>query len=135
MKNQVLSVNQMQHLKKLGIDRRQASMCRVTDKNGKTRLVVHSLQCYDNKKYVRVIPAFTAQDILDLLPIKITKDDGSKFYLNVIFPNDDAWEITYSRLGSILESFFHKNLLTVAYKTLCWCAENGYINTNKRTKQ
>lgn len=121
----------MQHLKKLGIDRRQASMCRVTDKKGKIRLVIHSLQCYDNKKYVRVIPAFTAQDILDLLPIKITKDDGSKFYLNVIFPNDDAWEITYSRLSSILESFFHKNLLTVAYKMLCWCAENGYINTNK----
>lgn len=132
MKNQVLSVNQMQHLKKLGIDRRQASMCRVTDKKGKTRLVVHNLQCYDNKKYVRVIPAFTAQDILDLLPIKITKDDGSKFYLNVIFPNDDAWEITYSRLGSILESFFHKNLLTVAYKMLCWCAENGYIKNDEK---
>lgn len=131
MKNQVLSIKQMQHLKELGVDRKQASMCRVTDKRGKTRLVVHSLQCYDDKKYATRIPAFTAQDILNLLPIKITKADGSRFYLSAEFPNDDRWEISYSYLGSILERFVHKELLTVAYKMLCWCAENGYVKTIK----
>lgn len=127
MKNQVLSIKQMQHLKKLGVDRRQASMCRITDKKGKTRLVIHSLQCYDNKKYVRVIPTFTLQDILELLPKEISRDGctwSASLYIDyennrIAYGNTDRYGFEV-----FLETKIEKNLIDAAYQTLCWLKEN-----------
>lgn len=126
MKNQVLSINQMQHLKNLGFDRRHASMCWITNKKGKTRLVIHCLQCYDDK-HVRVIPTFTLQDILDLLPKEISRDGctwSASLYIDyennrIAYGNTDRYGFEV-----FLETKIENRLIDAAYQTLCWLKEN-----------
>jgi hypothetical protein len=141
MSKQVLSIEQMKHLQELGVDTSKASMYWIriirpaTARNRKETVVLNWFLSFDKEAMhtgfdvVEKLPAFTFQDIFDLLPKKIKrKDNGSTSYLEVIFPNDDAWEVTYS----YCESFFNESLIDAAYEMLCWCIENGYVKTNKK---
>lgn len=134
MKDQVLSIERMQHLKELGVDTSKASLFwvkKITNEIGEEvkggyRLSFSDKVIVRNFEMWNIIPAFTLQDILDLLPEEITVDDES-YSLNVIFPNAGLWEISYS-FGSICyEYFMDTKLIDAAYEMLCWCAENGYI--------
>lgn len=88
------------------------------------KVIVRNFEMWD------IIPAFTLQDILDLLPEEITVDDES-YRLNVIFPNAGLWEISYS-FGSICyEYFMDIKLIDAAYEMLLWCIYEGCIKTNK----
>lgn len=136
IKDQVLSIEQMQHLKELGVDTSKASMCwwrRVRDFRGEK--VEGQWNLSFNKSYIvqnfeqnEDIPTFTFDDIFELLPKEITrKDNNEKAYLEIIFPNNGVWEVTYAHI-TVLESFFNEKLIDAAYEMLCWCVEKGYIN-------
>lgn len=139
-----LSIEQMKHLKELGVDISKASMwwCRIVrpacppTKKEKVMvdwfLSLRKEHMHTELDVVEYVSAFILDDILDLLPKEIQeKDNHCTSHLEMIFPNDNLWEVTYSRNnGSVCESFFDKKLIGAAYKMLCWVAENNYLNTN-----
>lgn len=121
MSKQVLSIEQMQHLKELGVDISKAYMCWVC-LNSAPYLSFYS------KKYphedTKVISAFTLQDILDLLPA--TVDD----YILYIDKGLVLWTVGYVDAVSeeIYGDFRERDLIDAAYEMLCWVIDNGYLN-------
>lgn len=134
MSKQVLDIKQMLHLKELGIDISKASMCyrrRTHDcygeeKVGRWSLVINQPIIVSNFETYEDIPAFTLQDILDLLP-KLTEEEQQ---LQIIFFDDRNTKVEYD---SIEHSVFFscKELIDSAYEMLCWCVEKGHIKTAK----
>lgn len=94
MNRQVLSIKQMQHLKELGLDTSKASMCWLKDLTKELAkgeaidmskgwfLDFHEPSFY-KYGWLAVIPTFTLQDILDLLPKEIDAGFTHKWYLYV----------------------------------------------------
>ena len=139
MSKQVLSIEQMQHLKELGVDDSNSSVYWHRIRRLNTGEVVtdwfksfnKSATCLDSMK-VETVPAFTFQDIFELMPKKLPAKDGKPVaFLEIIFPNDDVWEISYGRLGYVSDSEFNAILIDAAYEMLCWLIENGYVDTKK----
>ena len=129
MSKQVLDVQQMQHLQELELDTSNASMCWVIDCNHARHLKIHDLFAYKATDE-KVIPAFTLQDILDLLPYKTVAS-----YLHIgrkSFSGDILFYVEYSNFGGYAVSHFRsESLIEAAYEMLCWCIENGHVKTNK----
>lgn len=77
------------------------------------------------------IPAFTLQNILDLLPSEIKENSECNILSIDKFP--DYWYVRYGLSDEFepLISFEFKELIDAAYEMLCWCAENGFVKTNK----
>ena len=141
MENHVLSIERMQHLRELGLDTSKASMlyCDLYDEE---YILVESKHRFDKEENAillegvrnsviyckKVIPSFTLQDILELLPYRVVAS-----YLNVgkkSFSGDVLFYIEYSNFGDYAVSrFISESLLDAAYEMLCWCIENGYIKT------
>lgn len=136
MKEKVLSVEQMQHLKELGVDTSKASMCWYA--------IYETLPNWYNELNIRddvfdknypSVPTLTLQEMLEMIPESITSDNtlyhfellklGSSYsigYKGIVDENDgDYNKIEYHIL------LWDKNLLTCAYETLCWLAENNFI--------
>ena len=134
MKDQVLSVEQMQKLKKLGIDDSKAKIYWVRQTN--------SSKCNDpiNGKYFlslskgdklmrcgfityETTPTFTLQDMIELMPNNV-KYEGKSYYLSI-----DKKFVGYiddiDVEDCVLES--DSNILENTYKVLVWLAENKYI--------
>ena len=85
MKNQVLSIEQMQKLKELGVDTSQASMCYISkypscDFDDGDSIVVVSKD-FNKRLYNEFGPAFTLQDIIELLPHNIYDGLNKKYSL------------------------------------------------------
>ena len=131
---QVLDIQQMQHLQNLGLDTSNASMCWVKDTEGNQHLSVHDEYCYE-ANFMNPVPAYTLQDVLDALPIEIKYKDKrcwlcidladewvGYYYENIYF----AQKYVYYEIVKVDES-----LIDAAYKLLCWCIEDGYVETNK----
>jgi hypothetical protein len=126
MKNQVLSIDQMQRLKELGVDTSDASAneYEVSEDEiycGRSREVVTvdgCLTCYISKKKV-----FTLQDVIDILPNSIDNN------VLTIRKNTNgvsiSYEDTYTR--SILSIFEKEDIIEAAYEMLVWCVKNGYV--------
>lgn len=75
-----------------------------------------------------IIPAFTLQDILELLPKEMKSYDLVLFMDNHI--QYEKWDgINHAK---ILVQFDGVTLLDSAYQMLCWCAEKGYLTTNNK---
>ncbi len=91
-------------------------------------LVVHNVLAYDIT-LKKVIPTFTVQDILDLLPGEIEKDD--KNYCLNVFRNYKTYFVSYHWCDNPLISFENELFINAAYDMLCWCVENGYTTTNE----
>lgn len=137
MENQVLSIEQMKHLQELGINTSKASMCWTLDCNYARRLVVHSVLSYD-MTVKTVIPTFTLQDVLDILPETIvTKDfhrDKVRLVIDLYF-RQIGYAYSHETIMSL--SFYQEfcfeygNLIDAAYEMLCWCIGNGYIAKNE----
>lgn len=119
MSKQVLDILQMQHLKELGVDMSNAS-CYTWYAEGKE--YPYWGKCKDSNG----TPVFTLQDILDLLPNKI-EDELILF----IEKGKHKWNIGYTDIISeeIFEDFSDKIFIDAAYKMLCWCIENGFLET------
>ena len=125
---QVLSIEQMQHLKRLGLDTSGATMCWI--KTPKGRDVAFNDGWIDRREsLLDPIPAYTLQDMLEKLPEYIETDVGEftlniRFYangVNTFYGNDVFRHI----------SFFESISLESTYKMLCWCIEQGFIKTGK----
>lgn len=131
MSKQILSVEQMQHLQELGIDTSKASMCNILVDDGKGTVEQDSYFCLD-KFHLNSRPRFTLQDILDLLPVEIIKEDR-KYSLD-IYRSPDRYFIAYYWCDNLLFSIDDEMLIDAAYKLLCLCIENGYVKTNRFDK-
>ena len=134
MKDQVLSVEQMQKLKKLGIDDskakiywvRQTNSSKCNDPiNGKYFL---SLSKGDNLMRCGFIAyetttTFTLQDMIELMPNNV-KYEGKSYYLSIdkkFVGYIDDMDVE----DCVLES--ESNILENTYNVLVWLAENKYI--------
>ena len=121
----VLSLEQMNQLKELGVD---------VEPNGldfmysevvpvECRLMYAESVCEDDMK------AFTLQDVIDLLPMRLESSYG---YIDLIIqPNMDSsvYVFSYEREDAIICWFFNENILDAAYQMLIWVIENGYLKT------
>lgn len=136
---QVLSIEQMQHLNKLGLELGE-TMCywaRLTDYNpksqeryGKWILVIGNNQQHVGLTGWEFVPAYTLQDILEKLPEYIETDDG-EFYLNIYY-HESGVSVFYDDDDiSQLAFFCEHTLFKSAYEMLCWCIEQGFIKTGK----
>ena len=127
MKDQVLSIKQMQKLKELGIDISKASMCYVffeSDSQKYTDIVVHDESCYE-MACMNPIPTFTLQDIIELMPESITIN-GLQYNLLVCislieYSAEDKNEVPIHYVSKA------NDILGNAYNMLVWLAENKYI--------
>lgn len=122
---QVLSVGQIKHLQKIGIELRNTSMLlwhpQILDgiPNSVWDLSFWSESLFSEDN---VYPAYTLQDILDKLPCFIGKE------VLTIQKLADSYTCLYMEPYKITES---KELIDTAYEMLCWCIENGYVKVGK----
>lgn len=125
---QVLSVEQMEHLQELGLDTSDGSMCwcyALFYKNAKWELEIYEdvINQKRNSAFWEIIPTYTLQDILDKLPCFI---DTHVLTLQKLANSGTCLYMEpYSR--SILNLTESKELINSAYKMLCWCIKNGYV--------
>lgn len=151
MSKQVLDIEQMQHLKELGVDTSKASMvliytdcnCDVIEWDDVQYELSHPepmemfKELYDaetgnyDHSYRKYCGVFTLQDILDLLPEEIYTEENELATLEIHFPNDGYWEFSYMGIHKCMEFFLEENIIDAAYEMLCFCIENGYVKTNK----
>ena len=140
MSKQVLSIEQMQHLKELGVDdiskanfywHRTKSLNNYEEWDewklhfGVLKLV-HGFTTF-NCEYVRT---FTLQDIIDLLPKEIMPHT-TPYSLYIDYQEMRVAYCFVDREGMCwLEPTFsidEKELIDAAYEMLCWVIENGYL--------
>ena len=137
----VLSVNQMQKLKELGIDTSKASI-RVgrmifTQSDpwyGKEEYDVYLFDHEDNDTdcFVEEYRTFTLQDIIELLQGTKSfyfRKECENFYLKIEKFSDTNYSISYENSDHFIVGFSGSCLLTCAYNMLIWVAENGYLKT------
>ena len=134
MTKPVLDVQQMQHLQELGIrmELYTTLFCYVKFEDTDWLLKpISDLSIIGISFYA--IPAYTLQDMLDLLPKQI----GVEYIYDLcIFPES----ISYTQFmgGEINDNLFevpiNGSIIDAAYSLLCWCIENGYVETNKTSE-
>lgn len=119
---QVLSIEQMKHLKELGLDISDASM--VFQRGSATRheWVLHVMGYADVSLREKEF-AYTLQDILGKLPCFIGNE------VLTIQKLADSYTCLY--MNPYTRSFINitegEELIDAAYDMLCWCIENGYV--------
>lgn len=136
MKEQVLSIKQMQELIALGVDTSKASMCwfpmTLSDENNQpvTKsyfLGIHHKGCnlYWNTNDGReTVPTFTLQDILEIIKKNVLEKDLSlDLELNLI---NNQFQLT-KEVDYRLYTSDGKTLLQSAFQMLKWCKQNNYI--------
>ena len=135
---QVLDVQQMQHLQELGLELDYNTVLSwIVDERGKDKpLLCISSEAVDYVDFSHYcLPAYTLQDVLDVLPNRIY--DKGAFYLGCYDIMIDEHDICYAKwCGSEIESTYVEieikdNLIDAAYSMLCWCVENKFVETNK----
>lgn len=139
MRNKVLSVDQMQFLKKLGVDISKASMYWMRSLHRSSfndnsegewflslqrEYIVYSFTSYE------VVPTFTLQDIINILPDSI--DNNVLTVRKCANSTSISYENTYTR--SILSLFEKEDIIETTYEMLVWCVKNGYVKTNNKTE-
>lgn len=123
---QVLSIEQMKHLKELGLDTSDASM--VFQRGSATRheWVLHVMGYADVSLREKEF-AYTLQDILGKLPCFIGKE------VLTIQKLADSYTCLYIEpyTRSMINITESKEPIDAAYDMLCWCIENGYVKIGK----
>lgn len=138
MSKQVLSIGQMQHLEKLGVDTSKASGAQTDvwvssdlDEFQKAEdVLVFTESESDYFEFENPIKKFTLQDILDLLPKVITKNEHCYYF--EMCRNENKYYVTYYWLDNPLVEYENEEFIDAAYKMLCWCIVNGYIKTDNQ---
>lgn len=131
MKNQVLSIEQMKNLQRLGVDTSKASMCWIKHPNCTERdLTVHDVFCYE-MSCLEPVPTFTLQDLIELLPNVI---DNHVFGFNQDYhtQDGDGCYVSYTNLdlpGEHLHviDLSSGGLLTACHEMLLWLIKNKHI--------
>lgn len=135
MRNQVLSVEQMLSLKRLDIDISSAGMCWCYPtgyKNAKWELEIYEdvINQKRDSAFWEIIPAFTLQDIIELLPRSIQPNPDEGTYNLNLYYYDLSWVVDYLNNegdGSYFAITSNDSFIEAAYEMLCWCIENGYV--------
>lgn len=95
------------------------------------RVIVRNFELWN------IIPAFTLDDVLDLIPKNIITNDSHRdnvrfvadFYEKVMgyaYYHETCGEISY-----YCKFDWFDNIIDAAYQMLLWCIYEGYIKTNK----
>lgn len=94
-------------------------------------IAIASILTEDKRRGVEMMPAFTLQDIIEVLP-KEMKTSIDTYWLTMSHDSEE-WYICYSMSDEFdyYKEFKSDSLLEAAYNMLCWCAENGYLKTDK----
>lgn len=145
MKNQVLNIKQMQHLKELGVDISKGSMVWLPyrEMKGSPEIPIELCDKYYHLGFAyslrpilpeeEMLYTFTLQDIIEMLPRSITPNpDEGTYYLNLYY-YDELWVVDYLNNegdGSWFTTTSDDSFIEAAYEMLCWCIEKGYIKTN-----
>ena len=138
MENQVLSIEQMRKLKELWVDTSKASMCYISkypscDFDDGDSIVVVSRD-FNKRLYNEFGPAFTLQDLIELLPKQII--NCNEIYLLKIIPISN--EVSYVQFNSQICADITKyplrvkksdSLFNSLFEMLIWVIANGYLKT------
>lgn len=161
MKGQTLTIDQMRHLKKLGVDTSKASMVLIffdeecNEIGWEVRNYVEDRLWYEyydeeseiwktatpeylcaetgryDHSYRKDCGVFTLQDILEILPACIEKNE---YWLTIekdISSHGKCFHrVSYSNFADINSVKYRSSeiyLLEAAYLMLCWVAEHGYL--------
>ena len=127
MSKQVLSIEQMNHLRKLGIDTSNASFVRIEydEHDGENRRLISILveeNHYLNDDSIKdSVNVYTLQDILDLLDMGVNK--------LFLYKSKKKYICLYieSFTHSILNVAIDKEPIEAVYNMLCWVIEHGYL--------
>lgn len=125
---QVLSIERMKHLKELGLDTSDASMCFEWNESDSDNMVVTSMDADTNYDYYH--ETYTLQDILNKLPCFI----GNQVF--TIHKLADIYTCLYIELytRSFINITEGEEFIDAAYDMLCWCIENGYVKVGMEEK-
>lgn len=137
MEDQVLSIEQMKVLAKLGVDDSKASMCHtIFNNNGKIEkdLVIYSdylVQIWVSDS----TPTFTTHDLIMLLPDRIPiknnsneeKDENYKLKITALALKH--WAVEYESHNHFLIATYSTNLIDALFDMVVKCVKNGYIKT------
>lgn len=124
----VLSIEQMNQLKELGVDVKPKGTCLMytSDSSDDYYLKYGESTCEDD------IKAFGLQDLIELLPCEIFTS-RSNFYLNITKFDGNSYTISYEiqlQDGSIEEIILQADdILECSYQMLIWVIENGHLKT------
>ena len=141
MSKQCLDVHQMQHLQELGLELDYNTVLSwIIDERGKDKpLLCISSEAVDYVDFSHYcLPAYTLQDVLDALPASIkhkdfryylvyNKSEGFIGYYGVDFDGNHR----YARYEEFYNGIDGLSVIDAAYSLLCWCIEQGYVETNK----
>ena len=130
MTKQVLDVQQMQHLQKLGLELKETTLI-YAGGGGKYGLFL--TRQIDKILWKSTYPAYTLQDVLDALPESILKND-IQYWLSICRVSISIWMISYSDDVDLTTNLHHEeyeSLIDAAYSMLCWAIENKFVETNK----
>ncbi len=122
---QVLSIEQMKHLKNLGLDTSDGSMCFEWNESDSDNMVVTSPDADTNYDYY--CKTYTLQDILDKLPCFIVNQ------VLTIQKLADSYTCLYIEpyTRSMINITESKEPIDAAYDMLCWYIETPYIKKEK----
>ena len=120
----VLTIEQMNKLKELGVDVKPKGMCLMytSDSSDCYYLKYGESTCEDD------VAAFGLQDILEILPKVI---DGTYLSLDLDYCSVDYYYIYYEdRINWKSIDFNIEEIIDACYEMLLWVIENGYLKTN-----
>lgn len=125
----------MKHLKELGLDTSDASMCwcyALSYKNAKWELEIYEdvINQKRDSAFWEIIPTYTLQDIINKLPCFIGDE------VLTIQKLADSYTCLY--MNPYTRSFINitegEELIDAVYDMLCWCIENGYVKVEEKLK-
>lgn len=127
----------MQHLQELGLKLKPSLVHYykiINIDSGKWYLSVTTGDISHDSPTYSYIPAYTLQDILDILPKGISKEGCTwSAYLYIDYENN---RLTYGNTDRYGFEIYHEepicdDIIDAAYEMLVWCIEQGYLETNK----
>ena len=141
---QTLTPEQMLHLQELGLEMKETMLywCRIHDSrpraatnNGKWTLCKGKNQPCVAIQHWEYIPAYTLQDVLDILPTEI-KPAERRFWLRIDLSDeclyyyyDDCNLVEHRK--KVIGYDGIDELIDAAYSMLCWAIEHKLVDTNK----
>ena len=125
IEDQVLSIEQMQHLQELGIDTSDASMCWLDfEDNEPMEVVVFIPEIMLGYKIHKFYPTYSIGDLIEKLPNSIEGVHGISYNRKLLIEGEYT-EVGYTNGGDYCQLFYsHSTLISLLYSLLCELAKN-----------
>ena len=125
IEDQVLSIEQMQHLQELGIDTSDASMCWLDfEDNEPMEVNVFVPEIMLGYTMCKVYPTYSIGDLIEKLPDSIDGVHGIPYNRKILIEGEYT-EVCYTDGGDYCPFLYsHSTLIKLLYKLLCVVAEN-----------